>query len=225
MTRFFITAAGTEIGKTYVTCALLRQLKAAGHTCHALKPVVSGFSADAQSDPALLLAAMGEDPSPEQIARIAPWRFPDPLSPDMAAARAGRPIDFAALVAFCQGAEPPGLRLIEGVGGIMAPINDSKTVRDWIAALGFPAILVVGSYLGSLSHTLTAVAALESTHVPLAGIVVCQSIEEPVPTRESAAVIARFVPGTRIIVLPRRSQADPQDTDLLPLLEPFRDGI
>jgi dethiobiotin synthetase len=221
MTGFFVTAAGTEIGKTFVTCSLLRQLRAAGHACHALKPIVSGFCAGDQSDPAQLLIAIGERPTPERIAEISPWRYEDPLSPDMAAARAGRPIDFDALVAFCEKDEPSGLRFIEGVGGVMAPITENRTVRDWISALGFPSLLVVGSYLGALSHALTAAAAITSANVPLCGIVVNQSVEEPVPTRESAAALARFVPGVPIIVMPRLSVASAASApDLLPLITP-----
>jgi len=220
MSGFFVTAAGTEIGKTFVTRALLGQLRAAGRACHALKPVVSGFEDDGRSDPALLLAAMGERPTPERIAAVAPWRYAEPLSPDMAAARTGRPIDFAALLAFCRRPEPRGLRLIEGVGGVMAPLTETETVRDWIAALGLPAVLVVGSYLGALSHALTAAAALEAVDVRIAGIVMNQSPIEPVPTAESAATLARFLPGIRIIVLPRlATPASPRVPDLLPLLE------
>jgi dethiobiotin synthetase len=222
MTGFFVTAAGTEIGKTFVTCALLRQLHAAGQSCHALKPIVSGFKADDQSDPAQLLIASGERPTPERIAEISPWRYVDPLSPDMAAARAGRPIDFEALVAFCERDEPRGLRFVEGVGGVMAPITEDRTVRDWAAALGFPAVLVVGSYLGALSHALTAAAAITSANVPLCGIVVNQSVEEPVPTWESAAALARFMPGVPIVVMPRLAVADAAATaDLLPLITPY----
>jgi dethiobiotin synthetase len=220
MTGFFVTAAGTEIGKTFVTRALLHQLRAVGRACHALKPIVSGFEDDGLSDPALLLAAMGEHATAERIATIAPWRYAEPLSPDMAAARSGRPIDFAELVSFCLRPEPRGLRLIEGVGGVMAPLTGTHTVRDWMVALRLPAVLVVGSYLGTLSHALTAAAALAAVDIPIAGIVVNQSAIEPVPTAESAATLARFLPGIRIVVLPRLPTPEsPLVPDLLPLLE------
>jgi dethiobiotin synthetase len=106
MSAYFITGTGTHIGKTFVTAGLLRHLHEAGEPVWALKPVVSGFDMThaRASDPGLLLEAMNHATSPDCIARIAPWRFAAPLSPDMAAAREGKEIDFKALVAFCRDA-------------------------------------------------------------------------------------------------------------------------
>src|SRR5262245_55446687 len=104
MGALFITATGTDIGKTFVTAGLIRHLRESGRSVEALKPVVSGFEETnaAASDPAVLLAALGRPMS--DMESIAPWRFKTPLSPDMAAAREGRALDFAALVAFCRDA-------------------------------------------------------------------------------------------------------------------------
>ncbi len=65
--------------------------------------------------------------------------------------------------------------LIEGAGGVMSPIDDSHTVLDLIAGLGHPAVLVTGSYLGAISHTLTAICALKSRGVPIQGVLVSES--------------------------------------------------
>ncbi len=94
--------------------------------------------------------------------------------------------------------------LIEGVGGVMVPLDDSRTVRDWIAALELPAVLVAGSYLGTLSHTLTACLALAAAGIPLRAIVISESAAAPVPLAETIAALARFVANTPIIGLPRR---------------------
>src|SRR5215510_15677269 len=104
MGALFITSTGTGIGKTFVTAGLIRRLRETGRAAEALKPVVSGFdeASAGASDPAVLLEALGRPMS--DIARIAPWRFRAPLSPDMAASREGRALDFAALVAFCRDA-------------------------------------------------------------------------------------------------------------------------
>ncbi|HEY0282364.1 MAG TPA: dethiobiotin synthase, partial [Rhizomicrobium sp.] len=121
MSAYFVTATGTDIGKTFIAAGLLRALHEAGQPVWALKPVLSGFdAADARgSDPDVLLEAMGHAVSPDCIARISPWHFAAPLSPDMAAAREGKEIDFAALIAFCREAVEGhrGTLLIEGVGG------------------------------------------------------------------------------------------------------------
>ncbi|MDG4870018.1 dethiobiotin synthase, partial [Guyparkeria sp. 1SP6A2] len=70
-----------------------------------------------------------------------------------------------------------GVTLIEGVGGVMVPLNDRHTVRDWMAGLGLPAILVAGTYLGTLSHTLTAIETLERARLHIAVVVLNESAE------------------------------------------------
>jgi dethiobiotin synthetase len=92
MRSYFVTATGTDIGKTYITAGILRAARAAGRPVSAIKPVLSGYSPEfaAGSDPAVLLAAMGKRVTQHNIAAISPWRFTAPLSPDMAAARENR---------------------------------------------------------------------------------------------------------------------------------------
>lgn len=209
MKRFFVTASGTGVGKTLVTASICHQLRAGGRTVRALKPVISGYAAGThdESDTAVLLDSLGLDHTADAVARMSPFRFEAPLSPDMAAAREGKRIDFDALIAFCRdaaaGAED--VLLIEGVGGVMVPLTETKTVLDWVMAIGAPAILVVGSYLGTISHTLTAVEALRSRGADLAAVVISESEESPVPPAETRDAIARFLPGTHIAILPRLS--------------------
>lgn len=206
MSALFVTATGTGVGKTLVTCLLARQLRAAGKRVRALKPVITGYAREAAgaSDSGQILDAVGEAPTEANIAAVSPWRFAAPLSPDMAAAREGRTLDLGEIAAFCRAARAPGtILLIEGIGGVMVPIAGRQTVRDLIAAIGCPALLVAGSYLGTLSHTLTAVEALAGWSVPLAGIVISESVESPVPLAETVAAIARLVAPVPVIGLPR----------------------
>ena len=207
MTRLFVTSTGTEIGKTHVTAALAHLARCAGRSLRVVKPLVSGFdpAAPEGSDPAVLAAAAGLALA-AALDQISPWRYREPLSPDMAAAREGKAIDFAALTGFCRAAlaGPEECVLVEGVGGVMVPLDGLHTVRDWIAALEIPAVLVAGSYLGTLSHTLTARLALEDAGIPLHAVVVSESATAPVPLAETVAALRRFIPGTQIIGLPRR---------------------
>lgn len=220
MTTVFVTASGTGVGKTFVTRRLLAELAAEGRAARALKPVASGFDAASleDSDTALLLRAQGLAVNPVNLDAVSPWRFAAPLSPDMAAAREGRGVPFDALVAHCRAAAAhSSVTLVEGIGGVMVPLDDRHTVLDWIAALEAPALLVVGSYLGTLSHSLTAAAALRTRGVHLLGVVVSESSEQPVAVDETAATLARFVGDTPVVVLPRGSRGAP----LLPLLAPL----
>ena len=209
MSGLFITGAGTEIGKTFVTCALIDQLRRETRAVRALKPVISGYDDKnpAESDSGRILAALGVAVSDETVKLISPWRYRAALAPNMAAAREGHPVDFAKLVDYCRQAlaDSATLTLIEGVGGVMAPLTDDKTVLDWIAALSCPALLVAGSYLGAISHTLTAAQALETRGVTLAGIMVSESDASPVALGETMRCIARLLPGRLVLAVPRLS--------------------
>ena len=127
MTAYFVTSTGTDIGKTFVTAGLIRYLRGSGQSIDALKPVVSGYDSSVveTSDPAVLPGALGKPVSADEIERIAPWRFRAPLSPDLAAAREGRSIDFDQLIGFSRAAidATTGILFIEGVGGIMVPLD------------------------------------------------------------------------------------------------------
>ena len=207
MSGLFVSAAGTEIGKTFVSCALIHQLRAQYRKVQALKPVISGYDSReaAMSDSGLLLAALGEDPTPEAVARISPWRFALPLSPHMAAKREGRSVSFAPLLRFCQEAlaVPETITIIEGVGGVMAPVNDDETVLDWMALLKLPVLLVGGSYLGAISHMLTAAESVHRRDLAIAGIVLSESVEQPVDLAETAESITRFLPEVKVLTVPR----------------------
>ena len=215
MTAYFITGSGTGIGKTLIVAALAYQLQAAGRGVRILKPVLSGYDdADpATSDSGILLSALGREPTPEAVARITPWRFAAPISPDMAAAREGRQLDFTTLCDFCRdhidsAAAHHETVLIEGVGGVLVPLTGSETVADWIAALDIKPILVVGGYLGALSHGLTAWEAMNARGIPPLSIIISQSSDDPIPLDETIETLARFLPPIPIIALPRLAPSD-----------------
>jgi len=224
MTTLFVTATGTDVGKTFVTAKLVAELRAARRSVRALKPVASGFDAAdiAASDIGVLLDALGLPPTAEHLDDVSPWRFAAPLSPDMAAARERRSIPFAELVEFCRAPRPADVTLIEGIGGVMVPLDHAHTVLDWIAELRAPVLLVAGSYLGTLSHTLTAVAALRARGVEPIAVIVSESEQQPVPLAETAAAIRRFVSPIAVAALPRpkTDAASPSASApaLLPLL-------
>jgi dethiobiotin synthetase len=204
---YFVTSTGTDVGKTFVTASLIRYLRGSKQAVSALKPVVSGYDSSVveTSDPAVLLAALGRPVAADEVERIAPWRFRAPLSPDLAAAREGRSVAFDELIGFSRAAIKAnnGILFIEGVGGIMVPLDGNRTVLDWMAALNIPLLLVVGGYLGTISHTLTAIDVLTQRKLSIAAIVVSESERNPVELDETVASIARFSDGVEVIGLPR----------------------
>jgi len=206
VTAIFITGTGTDVGKTYVAASLIRHLRRMGRNVNAIKPVVSGFdpALPASSDPGVLLQALGLSITPQEIERISPWRYRAALSPDLAAHAEGQAIDFDAVVSFCRTAiEQRGdVLLIEGVGGVMVPLDDRRTVLDLMMALQLPLILVAGSYLGTISHTLTALDALFGRNLKVLATIVSETPHSTVPLADTVAAIGRFTDP--VIGLPRQ---------------------
>ncbi len=205
MTAIFITATGPDVGKTLVVAALIRHLRAMGHAVDAIKPIVSGYepAQAAASDPGTLIAALGLPFSPESIERTSPWRFRAALSPDLAARLEGRNIDVDAVIAYCKTAvdRRRDILLIEGVGGIMEPLDQHRTVLDVMMALRLPLILVTGSYRGALSHTLTALNSLFRRDMSVLATIVSETAGSKVALDDIVAAISRFTEP--VIGLPR----------------------
>ncbi len=206
MTAIFITATGTDVGKTFVAASLIRHFRRMGRLVDAIKPVVSGFdpAQAAASDPGVLLHALGLPVTAAEIDRISPWRFRAALSPDLAAQREARRIDVDTVVTFCKTAidQRRDILLIEGVGGIMVPLDGERTILDVMLALRRPLILVAGSYLGTISHTLTAIDALYRRDLKVLAVIVNETPGSTVPLDDTVAAIARF--AEPVIGLPRQ---------------------
>jgi dethiobiotin synthetase len=183
MSAVFVTATGTDIGKTFVTCGLIRRERSNGRPVDAIKPVVTGFDhANASnSDAGMLLAALARPLTAEEIERISPWRFSAPISPHLAAERERRPIDFAQVV----------------------PLDARHTVLDLVSVLRIPVILLAGSYVGTLSHTFTALEVLARRNVDIPVIVVNESPGSATSLEDTARTLAQFAQPLDVVALPR----------------------
>lgn len=209
MPGLFVTATGTDVGKTFVACALIRALRARGCPVDAFKPVLSGFTGPDGSDAALLLEALGRPLS--DLDRISPLRFAAPLAPPSAARSEGQTIEARTLGSLCGGRlsrASETLLIIEGAGGVMSPIAEGATNLDLIRSLKTPVLLVTGTYLGAVSHTLTAIAALGLRRTPIAAIVVSDSAGEHPDPAEVLNALSGFAPGIAVFNAPRAAHWD-----------------
>ncbi len=126
----------------------------------------------------------------------------------MAAQREQRNINVDDVISFCQSAveQRRDLLLIEGVGGIMVPLDGERTVLDVMMALRLPLILVTGSYLGTISHTLTALDSLYRRDMNVLAIIVSETAGSTVPLDDTVAELSRF--AEPVIAVPRRQRND-----------------
>ncbi len=221
MSVYVVAGAGTDIGKTFITALLVRRLRAAGRAVLALKPVASGVpdpgdAAFAATDTARLLAAQGLALTPASLAACSPWRFAAPLSPDMAAAAEGQTVTLEAVADFCRAriaaADPDGVVLVEGAGGVMSPIASDALNLDLIKALACPVVLVAGSYLGAISHALTAIEALAARGASVRALVVNESAGSEVDFDATLETLRRHAGAT--VIVPVRRNAETVALDL-----------
>lgn len=198
MTLLFVAGAHTDVGKTFVACELLRVSRLTGREVDAFKPVLSGFDPDHSetSDAGRLLGAMGRPCDAAALDRVSPLRFATPIAPPLAARRHGVRLTRDSLARMCNGwlrANRGELALVEGAGGVMSPIADDATNLDLIDDLGLPVLLVGGSYLGAISHTLTALEALRGRNLPVIALVISQDEDPEAPDfAESIALTQQF---------------------------------
>jgi dethiobiotin synthetase len=212
MRTLFIAGAGTDVGKTWATAALARALLAAGASVAVFKPVASGYDPEQPeaSDAGRLLAALGRAATPEAIAEVCPLRFAAPLSPPAAARREGVTLSLGALVESCRdriAAAQADVLLIEGVGGLMSPLTDEATGLDLMAALHAPAVLVGGTYLGGISHLLTAAEVIKARNLPLLAAVASESPPPAPDFAETVGDMRRFLGATPLLAAGRDSPA------------------
>jgi dethiobiotin synthetase len=203
----FVTGTDTGVGKTIVSAALLAAMASEGERVSAYKPVLTGLDDDSATAPAGArppdheLLALAAGMAPEEVA---PLRYGPAASPHLAAELAGERIDPSRLLAGLSippraattstvsseaaqtGATTPAAGrkeptiVVEGVGGLLVPIDSDYTVRELAIALGLPLLVVARPSLGTINHTLLTLQAARA-----AGLKVLAVVLTPWPTRPS----------------------------------------
>lgn len=148
-------------------------------------------------DTAKIIHAMDQSVTDERIREISPWRYAPAVAPDFAQRLEGCSLNFQALVDHCKARMAAAAAnqqkiCIEGVGGVMSPISHNKTVIDWIKALDMPCVVVTGSYLGAISHTLTCTKALEAEGIRIVAIILNESINSTINLHETQRSLKQF---------------------------------
>jgi dethiobiotin synthetase len=183
MRGLFVTATDTDVGKTVLSAALLAAMAAAGEPVRAHKPVVTGLGEQSQvgqpgawpPDHELLASVAGMTPE-----EVAPLRYEPAVSPHLAAQLAGERIDPGDLEAHARVAGDNGATLIvEGVGGLLAPLAEDYTVQDLAVALGLPLLIAARPGLGTINHTLLTLQSARAVGLDVRAVVLTPWPERP----------------------------------------------
>jgi dethiobiotin synthetase len=169
VTTLLVTGTGTGVGKTVVTAAIATLAVAAGRRVTVMKPAQTGEPDGAPGDIADVVRLAGPVQSVELV------RYPDPLSPEAASRRSGRPaLTLAGCVdAVAAAARDADLVLVEGAGGLLVRYDSGGlTMADVAVALQLPVVLVTAAGLGTLNATALTLEAMGTRGLALHALVV-----------------------------------------------------
>lgn len=228
----FVTATDTGVGKTLVTCAIAWTLRQAGKKVGVSKPFGSGCRSTGPQGAllhpdALALARWDGCDQPPHI--INPIRYAAPLAPAVAAELENRPPDYTALAQSLETiAAASDVLLIEGIGGLLVPLDRQRTVLDLATWLGYPVLVVTRATLGTLNHTAMTVTLLRQRACRVVGLVVnagpAASQAQPDPSTETnPAWLQRM---NRLPLLAQLPPCDPPvDPQRGPIPQPILNAI
>lgn len=177
--NIFITSTGTNIGKTYCTVEILKKMLHKKVLFNAYKPILSGFDFNKikKSDSYKILKVNNKIPKIEDIKQISPWLFEKPLAPSIAAIKENKSLKYNEVLKWCLKKSNNNLiNIYEGAGGLLVPIERTKTILNLMKDLNCKVVLIVGNYLGSISHTLSAVHNLQHANLKIINIIINENI-------------------------------------------------
>lgn len=200
----FVTGTDTGVGKTLVASALLRAFALSGLRAVGMKPVATGCCAGAHDrtneDVAALLAASNVS---VPIDLINPYCFEPAIAPHLAAQQAGRPISLTRIrECYLSLASRADRVVVEGVGGLLVPLNPREDLGDLVRFLELSVVLVIGMRLGCLNHALLTAEAIHSRGLPFAGWV-ANRIDPAMPFFEdNLETLRQKLPAPLIAIMP-----------------------
>ncbi len=170
----FVTGTDTGVGKTVVAAGIAAALARRGVGVGVMKPVATGGKRRGgrvvSEDADLLMKAAGaRDP----IEMVNPVCLEPPLAPSVASRLTHRPVDLRLVwKAFKVLASAHECLVVEGIGGLMTPLQERYTVAHLVQRLGLPLLVVSRPTLGTINHTVLTVHAARSFGLPVRGLVV-----------------------------------------------------
>lgn len=198
---YFLTGTDTEIGKTFITCALLRHAAERGLRTAGIKPVAAGTDAEGRNEDVENIRAAASIALPDET--LNPYCFRAAVAPHIAAAEEGVRIDFGRIAdGVNNGRKLTDLLIVEGVGGFRVPLGPDGDSADLAVHLGLPVIFVVGMRLGCINHALLSAEAIAARGLPIAGWVANRI--DPAMSRfeENLATLENLLPAPLLGVVP-----------------------
>lgn len=207
----FLTGTDTGVGKTLAATGLLHALASRHRRVVGMKPIAAGAELHdgvLANEDALALRAASTLAVPPELDN--PVLLPDPLSPHIAATRAGVRIDIDAITRSYRAlATQADAVVVEGAGGFHVPLSDTETGADLAVALGLPVVLVVGLRLGCLNHAALTAEAIRARGLVLAGWIANRVDPQMLAPEDNIAWLRQHLRAPLLADLPHQSAPDP----------------
>ena len=205
----FVTGTDTGVGKTLASCGLLHALARHHARVVGMKAVAAGAEPDGQggwvNEDTVALRAASTLAVPAALDN--PVLLPDPMSPHIAARRAGVEVTLAPILdAYRQLAAQADAVVVEGAGGWRVPLSETLCIADLAVALQLPVVLVVGLRLGCLNHALLTVEAVRARGLTLAGWVANRIDPAMACADENLDFLRRHIPAPLLADVPHASR-------------------
>jgi dethiobiotin synthetase len=201
MRGVLISGTDTDVGKTYVTALIARELVSAGVKLGVYKPACSG--ADVTNGHARWtdLETLSKASGITELDRICPQRFVAPLAPPVAAREAGASVDWGLMQSgLTRWESDADFVLVEGVGGLLCPLTDSRSMADFAVWADLPLIIVARLGLGTINHTLLTLEAAEQRGLSVEGVVL-NDVDNQADTLAAATNLAELARLSPVPVL------------------------
>ena len=171
---FFITGTDTDVGKTWVTVALMRFFKNNGLSVAGMKPVAAGCEwIDGQLKNADALLLQQNSSALLNYEEVNPYAYESAVSPHLAAGKNIAQLELI-LQSFQHLKTKAEVVVVEGAGGWFAPLNRQEDIADLAKLLKIPVIMVVAIRLGCINHARLTFQAIQAANVECAGwVAVC----------------------------------------------------
>lgn len=215
MDGLFITGSDTGVGKTYVSCQLIAELRRRERSVVPRKPVESGCEMlDGKLFPADASSLLEASQSGQILEQVCPYRFAPAISPQLAARHTGTSLELKQLLDACtMNTNENDFLVVEGAGGFYSPICEGKLNADLAQALDLPLVIVVNDRLGAVNQALLTIAAARQRQLSISCIILNETSSQSRPALMDNLSELRSLSDSPVISLSYQQTLSPEQFD------------
>ena len=211
--NIFITATGTDIGKTYVSALIVKKIRQSGFNCGYFKPVLSGveeFEGILTKSDCNYVVDTAKIPAAANDCVTYWWK--EAVSPHLASQRAGESIDTERILAdYKKASEKYDYLLIEGAGGITCPLRlengEKYLLKDLIKDLGINVLLIADGGLGTINSVLLTTEYAKTNGINIEGIILNNYEPDNFMHQDNLKQV-EYLTGIKVVATVEKGQKD-----------------